>query len=47
VSTSQLAKHVKHLASILNLFWKRWRSEFLSKLRESHRYLVKKAKGQH
>ena len=33
---------MKHLASIINHFWKRWRSEYLNELRESHRYMAKK-----
>ena len=42
VNTSQLTKRVKHLASVLSHFWKRWRSEYLNELRESHRYSAKK-----
>ena len=42
VNASQLTKRVKHLASVLNHFWKRWRSEYLNELRESHRYSAKK-----
>lgn len=41
VNASQLTKRVKHLASVLNHFWKRWRSEYLNELRESHRYSAK------
>ena len=33
VSASQLTKSMKHLASVLNHFWRRWRSEYLSELR--------------
>ena len=40
VNTSQLTKSTKHL---LNHFWRRWRSEYLSELRACHRYVVKKA----
>ena len=43
VNASQPTKRVKHLASVLNHFWKRWRSEYLNELRESHRYSAKKA----
>ena len=41
VNASQLTKQVKHLASVLNHFRKRWRSEYLNELRETHRYSVK------
>ena len=44
VNASQLSKRMKHLASVLNHFWKRWRSEYLNELRESHRYSAKKTK---
>lgn len=43
VDSNQLQKRVKHLATVLNHFWKRWRSEYLSELRESHRQSSKKA----
>ena len=43
IGTSQLNKRMKHLANVLNHFWKRWRSEYLSELRESHCYIAKKA----
>ena len=42
VNASQLMKRVKHLASVLNHFWRRWRLEHLSELRESHCYSAKK-----
>lgn len=42
VNASKLTKRMKHLASVLNHFWKRWRSEYLAELRESHRYAAKK-----
>ena len=44
VGVSQLTKRMKHLASVLNHFWRRWRSEYLSELRESHRHGTKNAK---
>ena len=47
VSASQLTKRMKHLASVLNHFWRRWRSEYLSELRESHRHGAKKARNTH
>ena len=42
VSAKQLTKRMKHFSSVLNHFWKRWRSEYLSELRENHRYVAKK-----
>ena len=42
VNTSQLTRRVKHLAGVLNHFRKRWRSEYLNELRESHQYSMKK-----
>ena len=42
VNTSQLTKRMKHQASVLNHFWKRWRYEYRNELRESHRYSVRK-----
>lgn len=42
IDASKLTRHMKHLASVLNHFWKRWRSEYLAELRESHRYASKK-----
>ena len=47
VSASQLTKRMKHLASVLNHFWKRWRSEYLNELRESHRYVARNTKSTH
>ena len=45
VSASQLTKRMKHLASVLNHIWRRWRSEYLSELRESHRHGAKNARN--
>ena len=45
VSASQLTKRMKHLASVLNHVWRRWRSEYLSELRESHRHGAKNARN--
>ena len=44
VNISQLMKMMKHQTSVLNHFWKHWRSEYLNKLRESHRYSARKTK---
>jgi len=41
--TNQLTRRMKHLANVLNHFWRRWRSEYLSELRESHHYAAKKS----
>ena len=42
MNASQLTKRVKHLANVLNHFWRRWRLEYLNKLRENHHYSVKR-----
>ena len=47
VSASQLTKRMKHLASVLNHFWRRWRSEYLNELRESHRHGAKNVDNTH
>ena len=47
VSTSQLTKRIKHLAGVLNHFWKRWRSEYLNELRERYRYIARNTKSTH
>ena len=47
VSASQLTKRMKHLVSVLNHFWRRWKSEYLSELRESHRHGAKNARNTH
>lgn len=38
VTVPQLSKRMRHLNSVLNHFWRRWRGEYLLELRESHRY---------
>ena len=38
VNPSYLNKRLKYLNNILNQFWRRWRTEYLLDLRESHRY---------
>jgi hypothetical protein len=45
IDSSQLNKRMKHLSNTLNHFWKRWRSEYLAELRESHKHLLKKSRG--
>ena len=37
VTPKTLDKRMQHLSQILNHFWRRWRSEYLLNLRESHR----------
>ena len=37
VDPTQLLKRAKYLSNTLNHFWRRWRSEYLVELRESHR----------
>ena len=36
VDSDRLNKRAKHLANVINQFWKRWRREYLLELRESH-----------
>ena len=45
IGATQLTKRMKHLSNILNHFRKRWRSEYLAELRESHKHLLKKSQG--
>lgn len=47
VDASQLTKRMKHFASVLNHFWRRWRSEYLNELRESHRHGTKNGRDSH
>lgn len=42
VDANQLTKRMKHLAGVLNHFWRRWRSEYLCELRDSHAHSSKK-----
>ncbi len=42
INASQLTKRMKHLANLIDHFWKRWRLEYLSELRERHQYQAKK-----
>ena len=38
VTPTMLTKRLKHLSTVLDKFWRRWKSEYLLELRESHRY---------
>ena len=38
VGTDLLTRRARHLNSVLNRFWERWKREYLLELRESHRY---------
>ena len=42
---SQVTSRVRHLNNLLNHFWKRWRTEYLSCLREVHSQLSRKTQG--
>ena len=41
-TSTQLTRRMKHLANVLNHFWKRWRGEYLNELREVHSYTAKR-----
>ena len=47
VNASQLKRRMKHFANVLNHFWKRWRTEYLSELRECHQYSAAKKTSHH
>ena len=38
ISPAQASRRVKHLNNVLNHFWRRWRQEYLTELRECHQY---------
>ena len=42
LNSTQLTRRMKHLANILNHFWNRWRSEYLSELSEAHSYTARR-----
>ena len=42
LNSKQANSRVKHLNNILNHFWRRWRTEYLSTLREVHAHTMKK-----
>ena len=43
---NQVTSRVRHLNNLLNHFWKRWRTEYLSCLREVHSQLSRKTQGE-
>lgn len=45
IGLTQLMKRMKHLSNTLNHFWRRWRSEYLVELRESHKHFMGKSRG--
>ena len=45
LDTNRATKRVKHLNHVLNLFWKWWRTEYLSNLREAHAHTSKRGPG--
>jgi len=40
VSPVDLTQRMSHLNGLLNQFWKRWKSEYLLKLRDCHHYNI-------
>ena len=45
LDTNQATNRVKHLNHVLNHFWKRWRTEYLSNLREVHAHVSRRSPG--
>ena len=39
----ELTRHATYLKTLLQRFWQRWKSDYLSGLREHHRYTCKKS----
>lgn len=45
VTPEVLTRRMRHLSYTLDRFWKRWASEYLTGLRESHSYITTRSKG--
>ena len=43
---SELSRRMRHLNTILNHFWERWKGEYLLELREAHRYVMEEIQMQ-
>ncbi len=43
IDSSQLTRRMQHFNNTMNHFWRRWRTEYLQELRESHRQSMKKS----
>ena len=39
----ELTRHATYLKTLLQQFWQRWKSDYLSELREHHHYICKKS----
>lgn len=44
LDSNHVTRLMKHLNNVLNHFWKRWRTEYLSNLREVHAHSAKRSK---
>lgn len=44
-SPADVSRRMQHLSRILNHFWMRWRKEYLTELRESHRHGQSQSNG--
>ena len=45
LDTNQATNRVKHLNHVLNHFWKRWQTEYLSNVREVHAHVSRRSPG--
>ena len=44
LSSTDLNKRAKHLCNVMNHFWRTWKNEYLTELRDSHRPSAKSTK---